>query len=205
MDIKQPWLPLVTKMLGDVFDWDGRTLTTLKHLMLRPGKLTWEFVQGHRKKYTSPIRIYLVVSFLFFFIFPMIMPVRPGDGATSPETLATESYSKMMFVLLPVFALLLKVFYRGQYYLQHLVFSMHVFAAMFIVFAMMLAMENPADESIAWIIVQLAVFGYMIWYCMMALRVAYEETWLTTTLKFARLVALFLPTISGALQLATLY
>ena len=197
MIIQQPWLPLLKTMLADVFDWDGRTLTTLKLLMLSPGKLTREYVQGHRKKYTSPIRIYLVVSFLFFFIFPLIMPDKPGDPSAPPDAVQTESYSKMMFLLLPVFALMLKLFYRRQFYLQHLIFSMHVFAAMFIVFAVMLSMENLADRSLVWISVQLVVFGYMIWYCLAALKVAYEGSWPVTALKFAGLFALFLPSISG--------
>jgi hypothetical protein len=38
----------------------------------------------------------------------------------------------------------------------------------------------------------------------MALKVAYEQTWMMATLKSAGLVALFLPTLSGALNLAVL-
>lgn len=203
IDIRQPWLPLLAEMLGDVFDWDGKTLTTLRYLLTSPGKLTREFVLGHRKRFTSPVRLYLVVSVLFFFVFPVIMPAAPGESAVSPDELATESYSKMMFVLLPVFALFLKLLYRERFYLQHLVFSMHVFSAMFLVFAAMLSMENPADESLVWIVIQSTVFGYMLWYCLMALKVVYEDNWGMTILKFAALVALFLPTLSGGLNLAS--
>ena len=170
--------------------------------MIRPGKLTQDYVKGLRKRYTSPVRLYLVVSVLFFIIFPIIMPAIPGESS-SPENLATESYSKMMFVLLPVFALFLKLLYRERFYLQHLIFSMHVFSAMFLVFAVMLSMENLADQSIAWTITQSIVFGYMLWYCLMALRVVYENNWGFTLLKFAALVALFLPTLSGGLNLAS--
>ena len=202
MDVKQPWLPLLLGMLSDVFDWDGKTLTSLRMLMVSPGKLTLEYVKGHRKRFTSPVRIYLVISLLFFIVFPIIMPLRPEDGPVSPDSLATESYSRMMFILLPVFALFLKLFYRQQFYLQHLVFAMHVFSAMFLVFAVMLSMENLADTSLIWIVIQSIVFAYMLWYCLMALKVVYQNSWVISILKFTGLVALFLPTLSLGLNLA---
>ena len=131
------------------------------------------------------------------------MPVMPIETSVAPSELAAEKYSKMMFVLLPVFALLVKLFYRKQFYIQHLIFSMHVFSAMFVVFAVMLSMEGLADESLFWVIVQIMVFVYMIWYCLMALKVAYGQTWMLSLLKLVGLVALFLPTLSGALLLAS--
>jgi len=203
IDIRQPWLPLAQKMLGEVFDWDGRMITTLRNLILHPGRLTREFILGHRKRYTSPIRLYLVISVLFFYIFPLIIPESPTDTSASPAELATESYSRMMFVLLPVFALIVKLFYRGRYYLQHLVFSMHVFSAMFLVFAVMLSLESLADESNVWAGVQITVFAYMVGYCLTALKVAYDQTWIVSGLKLAGLVALFLPTLAAAMQLAS--
>lgn len=204
MDIRQPWIPLLKQLLGEVFDWDGRMITTLKRLLLSPGRLTLEFVQGHRIRHTPPVRLYLAVSLLFFFIFPLIMPQNPAQGPAAPIGQATENYSRMMFLLLPVFALLVKLFHRKQFYMQHLIFSMHLFSAMFIVFAVMLSMENLADQSLAWVVAQVAVFSYMLWYLVMALKVAYEQTWMMATLKSAGLVALFLPTLSGALNLAVL-
>ena len=74
-----------------------------------------------------------------------------------------------------------------------------------IVFAVMLSMETRADESLFWVAVQVIIFAYMIWYCLTALKVAYQESWGISALKQAGLIALFLPTLSGALQLASLF
>lgn len=203
LDIRQPWLPMVRQMLDDLFDWDGRMLTTLKALLLHPGKLTREFADGRRKTYTSPLRMYLVVSLLFFFALPLIMPDKPFQGPAPTDAAAVENYSRAMFLLLPVFALLVKLFYREHYYLLHLIFSMHVFTAMFLVFTLMLWMENLADEYLFWIVAQVTVFAYMVWYGLTALKVAYGQSWLWSTLKFAGLVTLFLPILSISLEMAS--
>ena len=193
---------MLRQMLDDVFDWEGRMLSTIKTLLVRPGKLTREFAHGRRKKYTSPVRMYLVVSLLFFFALPLIMPDRPFQGPAPTDPKAVENYSRAMFLLLPVFALLLKLFYREQFYLLHLVFSMHAFTAMFLVFSLMLWMENLADEYLFWIVAQVTVFVYMVWYSLTALKVAYGQNWLPTALKFGGLVALFLPILSISLEMA---
>jgi hypothetical protein len=54
-----------------------------------------------------------------------------------------------MFLLLPLFAVLLKVLYRQILYLAHLVFTAHLFSAMFIFLAAMLSIESAADRYIA--------------------------------------------------------
>lgn len=195
---------MLKQLLGEVFDWDGRMLTTVKHLLFSPGRLTLEYSQGHRVRFTPPVRLYLAVSLLFFFVFPLLMPLAQAGDAVAPSQQTTENYSRMMFLMLPVFALLVKLFHRRFYYLQHLVFSMHLFSALFIVFAVMLSMENLADQSAWWVAAQVLVFGYMLWYLTTAIKVSYQQTWPVAVLKSAGLVAISLPALSGALNLASL-
>jgi hypothetical protein len=45
---------------------DGKILNTMKLLLLKPGQLTREFLDGRRARYISPIRLYLTWSVLFF-------------------------------------------------------------------------------------------------------------------------------------------
>jgi hypothetical protein len=47
---------------------DSRLWRTLLTLIARPGELTREFFAGRRARYLPPVRFYLVVSVLFFFI-----------------------------------------------------------------------------------------------------------------------------------------
>jgi hypothetical protein len=45
---------------------DGRILQSIRRLLLSPGFLTREYVQGRRARWISPIRLYLIFSVLFF-------------------------------------------------------------------------------------------------------------------------------------------
>ena len=52
----------------DMTHADSHVWQSLSALMLRPGFLTREFLAGRRARYLSPVRLYLVVSVLFFVI-----------------------------------------------------------------------------------------------------------------------------------------
>jgi len=45
---------------------DGRIFQSIRHLLLSPGLLTREYLQGHRARWISPIRVYLISSLIFF-------------------------------------------------------------------------------------------------------------------------------------------
>lgn len=65
-ELKRPIIGLFTEALDGVFTWDGRLLTTFRQLFSRPGRVAREFVDGKRRSYTPPIRLYLIVSLVFF-------------------------------------------------------------------------------------------------------------------------------------------
>jgi hypothetical protein len=50
----------------DLTHADSRLWLTLRALLLRPGYLTREFFEGRRARYLPPVRLYLVLSVLFF-------------------------------------------------------------------------------------------------------------------------------------------
>ncbi len=52
----------------DLTHADSRLWQTLTALLFRPGFLTREFLQGHRVRFLPPVRLYLVVSLIFFII-----------------------------------------------------------------------------------------------------------------------------------------
>jgi hypothetical protein len=57
---------IVGEVLSEAFDLDSRLATTLKYLVLRPGFLSREFASDRRATYVSPVRLYFVVSVVFF-------------------------------------------------------------------------------------------------------------------------------------------
>jgi len=199
--ISRPWLEFAREMLVELIDFDGRMLRSMRLLLTRPGFLSYEYINGRRVAYTSPVRIYIVISLVFFLVLPLILP---GSSVTSPDhEFSVDLYSKGMFLLLPVFALLLKVFYRRSFYIDHLVFTVHLFSAMFIVFAILLSIETLADRYILVMLVQVIFLIYMLAYFVIALHTFYRESWPKSILKFFALQLIFLPILAITIELAS--
>jgi len=59
---------LISDAFGDLFELDSRLWQTLVPLMIRPGRLTHDYLQGRRARYMPPFRMYLVLSLLFFVV-----------------------------------------------------------------------------------------------------------------------------------------
>ena len=59
---------LLSDAFGDLFELDSRIWKTLVPLLVRPGKLTYEYLQGRRACFMPPFRTYLVLSILFFLV-----------------------------------------------------------------------------------------------------------------------------------------
>ncbi len=59
---------LISDAFGDLFEIDSRLWQTLVPLLIRPGRLTHDYLQGRRARYMPPFRMYLVLSLLFFVI-----------------------------------------------------------------------------------------------------------------------------------------
>ena len=57
---------MVREMLQDLFELDSRFTRTLSPLLFHPGRLTRDYIDGRRFRYTPPIRIYLFASVIFF-------------------------------------------------------------------------------------------------------------------------------------------
>ncbi len=111
-----------------------------------------------------------------------------------------------MFFLLPVYALMLAVLYwrKKRYYIEHLIFGMHVHSFLFMIFTLMLiASITPMGAAgQAWTqgILGLAVVAYPI----IALRRFYENGWFVTLVK-AFVLGILYSTIVGPLTTVVLF
>ena len=78
----------VGEAFEDLTHADSRLWQTLIALLFRPGFLTREFLEGHRARYLPPVRLYLVVSVIFFIIAglqsristPQVILIANGKG-----------------------------------------------------------------------------------------------------------------------------
>lgn len=85
---------------------------------------------------------------------------------------------KLIFLILPVFAGLLALVYLRMHrnFIEHLVFSLHLHAFMFLLFTLVMLIGN--------IWVALAAYPIIHIYLFLALRRYYRQGWIKTTLKF---------------------
>jgi hypothetical protein len=84
----------------------------------------------------------------------------------------------MMFVLLPVFALILKLLYvrRDRFYAEHFVFALHVHAFLFLMFFIILVL--PLGRLVPYLTL------WMLIYLWLAMKRVYRQGWFRTTVKW---------------------
>jgi hypothetical protein len=59
---------LISEAFGDLFEIDSRLWQTIVPLVIRPGRLTYDYLQGRRARFMPPFRMYLVFSLIFFVV-----------------------------------------------------------------------------------------------------------------------------------------
>ena len=59
---------LLSEAFGDLLELDSRLWRTLIPLLIRPGQLTRDYLEGRRARYMPPFRMYLVLSVIFFVV-----------------------------------------------------------------------------------------------------------------------------------------
>jgi hypothetical protein len=95
-----------------------------------------------------------------------------ADAPTQARLLG-EEFPRLMFLLLPVFALLLKVVFRDRLYFDHLIYSLHLHSAAYVILAVMVPLDGIADRHWLPLIVQLASLYYLLSYVILSLRRVY--------------------------------
>ena len=260
---------LAVDAMSEFSGWDGRLLNTVRALVLKPGLLTHEFLEGRRARYISPLRLYLTASVIYFLLTAAAPDIRLNNGrslsgikigvstttasSTAPARVANaandalgrgqqiteeerqaalkdiarapklmqpflrrvvadpggfkhglmETMPKMLFALLPVFAAIVGIFYRGRKYPEHLYFAIHLHAFIFIALAITAAAKFPG-------LVPLAVAATVvcaIWipiYATLAFMRVYGQSLAATLIKGLGIAALY-AVVSIAALILTLY
>jgi hypothetical protein len=114
-----------------------------------------------------------------------------------------ETMPKMLFVLLPVFAAIVALFYRAHKYPEHLYFAIHLHAFIFIALGLALLAKFPGSVPLA----IAAAVACMIWipvYATLAFMRVYGESLVSTLIKGIAIGALY-AVVSVAALIVTLY
>ena len=67
IDYRRSFRHVLADLLNEFLNWDSKFFATIVLLLVRPWKLTNQFLAGHRVRYVHPLRLYLLASILFFF------------------------------------------------------------------------------------------------------------------------------------------
>ena len=231
LDLHTSLRALVGEAVEELLGADSRLGRTLFALFFRPGLLSREYRAGRRTHFTSPIKLYLAASALFF-VFGVSAPPPvhlgsdglaigaepPGqerkpldsaqlgsirtflagfghvgarvnaqiDRATASDSAVAaqarrdfelaffNNLPRAMILLLPAFALLLKLLYWRRFLIDHLVFVLHLNAASFCA----LTVNSWLPDRF-----QGVAFLAVLVYATVALRTMYEQSWWKTILK----------------------
>jgi hypothetical protein len=67
VDYRRSFRHVIVDVLDSFLNWDSKFFTTIGLLLVKPWRLTNEFLTGKRVRYVNPLRLYLLASVLFFF------------------------------------------------------------------------------------------------------------------------------------------
>lgn len=125
------------------FSLEGQVWHTLKWLVLNPGKMLGEFIQGRRKSYYKPIQFFLVASLVYIaFIHligydPLEGEFKGRDGAARPDQIQSlfqpaaefmvSNISNFLFVLAICVAGVMKLFdWKRQTFAEYLAIGFYI-------------------------------------------------------------------------------
>jgi hypothetical protein len=104
--------------------------------------------------------------------------MEPRDAARQLIGGYLDHVPQMMFLMLPLFAALLKLLYVGskRYYVEHFVFALHLHAFAFTCYLVMIAVRWPPLITVLWM--------WMFVYLFAAMKRVYRQGWFVTAMKY---------------------
>lgn len=99
-DMRRSSVVLAGDFLRDTFGFDARMWRTLASLAAAPGRAPADYSHGKRSRYTPPVRLFIVVSFLFFLVLALtdtmfvaieVKPAAITDDAAFEVSLGGEA------------------------------------------------------------------------------------------------------------------
>lgn len=121
---------------------------------------------------------------------------NPTQGIKEYTNILLHSIPQMFFILLPLFALMLKLLYvrrKEYYYVNHAVFSLHFYIFAFILMLVIFGL-GELNESLDWSVISILEFILVLgifFYLYKAMRRFYTQRRAKTILKFFLLFIMF--------------
>jgi hypothetical protein len=212
---KSPVRPILHELLHEAIHElahvDSKLLRTAALLLFKPGQLTAEFLAGKRVRSVTPVRVYLLCSLLFFGVVSLVptrkLHVSITKGADAQLAQAADrvnkdpsilvhamesAFPKAMFILMPLFAVIVFAFYfrAERMYVPHFYFAVHYHAFAFFLLAIFEAI-SPIHSRIIAIIKLLLILGLYPYLAIALRRVYGGGRWITIAKSIAILSIYF--------------
>lgn len=81
VETRQRFHILFIQFIEDFIHYDNHFWRTIQYLLFRPARLTQAYLAGKRKSYVPPVKLYIFISFLVFFV-PAILPEQHETHAS---------------------------------------------------------------------------------------------------------------------------
>ncbi len=184
----------ILDFLGDYFTFDSLIIRSVRPLLFNPGFLTQEFIVGRRVRYIPPLRMFIFISIVFFLVLGPVeqtIELERSEEAKFLDAFFNIWFPRLFFLLLPLFALFLYVFFRkpGRFYLTHFIFSVHFHAFIFVLLTIMVVLIDYIFPSSIFLSQWSFIITILLLeiYLLFALKRVYDQKWLTTILKLVLL------------------
>jgi len=79
------------EFIGHYVALEGRLWRTIYFLLRKPGFLSAEYIDGRRKRYVEPLRVYLTFSIVFFALLKLIGPPALEANVSAPKVARAAS------------------------------------------------------------------------------------------------------------------
>lgn len=87
IETRQPFYYLFAHFIEDFTHYDGQFWKTIKYLLFKPGRLTKEYLIGKRQAFVAPVKLYIFISFITFFL-PTLLPSSKNAAKNDKKTAA---------------------------------------------------------------------------------------------------------------------
>lgn len=91
-DSRESFFHLIAEFIADFVHYDSSFWKTTRYLLFSPAKLSLEYISGKRKSYVNPVKLYIFISFITFFL-PVILPSGSSSPTPSNNTQNTKNLS----------------------------------------------------------------------------------------------------------------
>lgn len=75
---------MVEELLHGILHFDNKAWRTLPALLIHPGQLTRNYIDGKRMRYMAPLILFLFLNFVMFFVFSYLGSTLAPNGTVKP-------------------------------------------------------------------------------------------------------------------------